>query len=192
MWASLLLDCGNGRNCGPAADHRCDSLWAGFDNHRDLRSFVDSAYLSDTDLAQRTCPSGEDDRPAQIRISERVRPQVQVAVRRQVLQGVMNSNAQDASPDSPTGGCRTSRSSFLSSSTSARARPLNETIFPDTPPTAEVVQLVGRQRRRAQDHSAARPYAGRQHDSTVDAVIQTALKSVRYMRSTNPDRRHPP
>jgi hypothetical protein len=62
---------------------------------------------------------------------------------------------------------------------------INETIFPDTPPTAEVFSSSAGNDGVAKTTVLLLHMRDGQDDSTVNAVIQTALKSVRLVRATN-------
>lgn len=62
---------------------------------------------------------------------------------------------------------------------------VNETIFPDTPPTAEVFSSSAGNDGVAKTTVLLVHMSEGQDDSTVNAVIQTALGSVRLVRDTN-------
>jgi hypothetical protein len=62
---------------------------------------------------------------------------------------------------------------------------VNETIFPDTPPTAEVFSSSAGNDGVPKTTVLLVHMSDGQDDSTVNAVIQTALKSVRLVRDTN-------
>ena len=62
---------------------------------------------------------------------------------------------------------------------------INETIFPDTPPTAEVFSSSAGNDGVSKTTVMLLLMTDGADDSTVNAVIQTALKSVRLVRSTN-------
>ncbi len=62
---------------------------------------------------------------------------------------------------------------------------INETIFPDTPPTAEVFSSSAGNDGVAKTTVLLVHMSDGQDDSTVNAVIQTALKSVRLVRAAN-------
>lgn len=62
---------------------------------------------------------------------------------------------------------------------------INETIFPDVPPTAEVFSSSAGNDGASKTTVLLVNMIDGEDDSTVDAVIQTALKSVRLVRVAN-------